>query len=150
MRVLLQRVTSGSVFVDHKIVGSIDYGLVLFVGIGQGDTEAEANRLADKIVHLRIFRDEDGKFNRSLLDVDGGVLVISQFTLYADASKGRRPNFTQAARPEQASPLYNYFTKRLEILGIGTGETGIFGASMEVTLCNQGPVTIWLDSDEIG
>ncbi len=150
MRVLLQRVTSGSVSVDHKIVGSIDYGLVLFVGIGKSDTEAEANRLADKIVHLRIFRDEDGKFNRSLLDVDGDVLVISQFTLYADASKGRRPNFTQAARPEQASPLCNYFTNRLEILGIRTVETGIFGASMEVTLCNQGPVTIWLDSDEIG
>ena len=104
MRVLLQRVTSGSVFVDHKIVGSIDYGLVLFVGIGQGDTEAEANRLADKIVHLRIFRDEDGKFNRSLLDVDGGVLVISQFTLYADASKGRRPNLS-AKYPNPKPPI---------------------------------------------
>ncbi|MEE9212572.1 MAG: D-aminoacyl-tRNA deacylase, partial [Phycisphaeraceae bacterium] len=113
MRVLLQRVGKGSVSVDGSVVGRIGHGLVMLVGVGRDDTEADADKLADKSVHLRIFNDEQGKFNRSLLDVGGGALVVSQFTLYADARRGRRPSFTDAAPPERAAPLCDYFADRL-------------------------------------
>jgi len=149
MRVLLQRVTAGSVSVDGKVVGQIGHGYVLLVGVGHGDDETNADRLAEKIVHLRVFNDEAGKFNRSLLDVGGGALVISQFTLFADARKGRRPSFTDAARPELAKPLCDYFADRLRALGVTRVETGEFGAAMHVEIHNDGPVTIWLDSREL-
>ena len=150
MRVLLQRVTSGSVAVDSRTVGAIDQGLVLLVGVGADDTEAHADKLADKIANLRIFNDDDGKFNRSLLDVGGEALVISQFTLYADARRGRRPGFTDAAPPEVAAPLCDYFARRLHDLGVSHVASGVFGAHMDVRIDNDGPVTIWLDSDDLG
>jgi len=146
MRVLLQRVSRASVTVAGNVNGAIDQGLVLLVGIGPGDGQAQADRMADKIVNLRIFNDEAGKFNRSLLDVGGGVLVVSQFTLYADARKGRRPSFTDAAAPDVASPLCDYFAAKLRELGVTQVGTGVFGAHMDVEIHNDGPVTIWLDS----
>lgn len=149
MRALLQRVTHGSVTVNDEIVGTIGAGLVLLVGTTHGDSEAEAVKLAQKVVHLRIFEDEEGKFNRSLMDVAGEILVVSQFTLYADARKGRRPSFTDAARPEQAEPLIEFFAAHLRTLGVPKVATGRFGATMQVAIHNQGPVTIWLDSKEI-
>ena len=149
MRVLLQRVTEGSVSVDGETVGSIGRGLVLLVGAGEQDTTAQADRLAKKIVHLRIFNDEAGKFNRSLLDVEGEALVISQFTLYADVRKGRRPSFTSAARPDVAQPLCDHFAEQLHRLGVKQVATGTFGAMMDVRIHNDGPVTIWLDSDDL-
>ena len=150
MRVLLQRVTSGSVAVDGRTVGAVDHGLVLLVGVGSDDTEAHADKLADKIANLRIFNDDDGKFNRSLLDVGGGALVVSQFTLYADARRGRRPGFTDAALPDVAAPLCDHFARRLSDLGVSHVASGVFGAHMEVRVHNDGPVTIWLDSDDLG
>lgn len=149
MRILLQRVRYGSVVVEGDTVGEIGVGLVLLVGTTHQDSETEATKLAQKVVNLRIFEDEDGKFNRSLLDVGGDVLVVSQFTLYADARKGRRPSFIDAARPEQAEPLITFFTEQLCLLGVKRVATGRFGASMQVTIHNQGPVTIWLDSAEL-
>lgn len=146
MRVLLQRVTAGSVAVDGQIVGRIDAGLVLLTGIGHNDTAAIVERMAEKIANLRIFNDDEGKFNRSLLDVAGGVLIVSQFTLYADARKGRRPSFTDAARPELASPLCDLFAATFRSLNVNRVATGVFGASMQVEIHNDGPVTIWLDS----
>jgi D-tyrosyl-tRNA(Tyr) deacylase len=148
MRILLQRVSHGSVTVGGETVGEIGHGLVVLAGTTHSDGEPEAAKLAQKIVNLRIFEDDVGKFNRSLLDVAGEVLVVSQFTLYADARKGRRPSFTDAARPERAEPLIEYFAARLLALGVKKVATGRFGATMEVTIQNQGPVTIWLDSDE--
>lgn len=148
MRVLLQRVTAGSVAVDGAIVGRIDAGLVLLTGIGHSDTAAVVERMAEKIANLRIFNDDEGKFNRSLLDVAGGVLIVSQFTLYADARKGRRPSFTEAGRPELASPLCDHFAAAFRSLNVSPVATGVFGASMQVAIHNDGPVTIWLDSDD--
>lgn len=150
MRVLLQRVSRASVTVDNNVTGEIDQGLALLVGVGKGDTQVHADRLADKIVNLRIFNDDDGKFNRSLLDVAGGALVVSQFTLFADAKKGRRPSFTDAAPPQVAQPLCDYFADRLRALGIKQVGCGVFGAHMDVDIHNDGPVTIWLDTDQIG
>lgn len=149
MRVLLQRVRFGSVSVDSQTVGAIDHGLVLLVGVGQNDTPADADRLAEKVAHLRVFSDEQGRFNRSLLDVRGGALVVSQFTLYADARKGRRPSFTQAAAPDHARALIDRFAAALQRLGVERVETGRFGARMQVHLINDGPVTLWLDSAEL-
>ncbi len=149
MRVLLQRVSKGSVSVDGSVVGRIGHGLVMLVGVGRDDTEADADKLAEKSVHLRIFNDEQGKFNRSLLDVGGGALVVSQFTLYADARRGRRPSFTDAAPPERAAPLCDYFADRLRSLGVANVATGTFGAKMAVEVHNDGPVTIWLDTAEL-
>ncbi|MCC6580230.1 MAG: D-tyrosyl-tRNA(Tyr) deacylase, partial [Phycisphaeraceae bacterium] len=126
MRALLQRVTAGSVRVDDQIVGAIGQGFVILLGVGEGDTEAHAAQLADKIVNLRIFCDDEGKFNRSLLDVGGEALVVSQFTLYADARKGRRPSFTDAARPEIAQPLCDRFTMMLAQLGVARVASGRF------------------------
>lgn len=149
MRICLQRVTAGCVTVDSQIVGQIAHGLVILAGIGHDDTPAVIDKMANKVANLRIFNDEQGKFNRSLLDVGGGALVVSQFTLYADAKKGRRPNYIQAAKPEIASPLCDHFADELAGLGIDPVQKGIFGADMKVQIANDGPVTIWLDSDEI-
>jgi len=149
MRLLLQRVSSGSVTVDDQIIGEVGLGYVLLVGVREGDTEAEADKLADKVVNLRLFPDEVGKFDRSLLDVGGGALVISQFTLFGDAKKGRRPSFIKAARPETASPLCDTFAEKLRGLGVTSVATGRFGAAMRVALVNEGPVTLWLDTDTL-
>lgn len=146
MRIVLQRVTAGSVTVDGEVVGAIEKGYVLLVGVGQDDSAADADRMAEKIVHLRLFPNDQGKFDRSLLDVGGGVLVISQFTLYGDPRRGRRPDFTSAARPELAAPLFDHFVQKLRDLGVARVETGRFGAHMDVGIHNDGPVTLWLDS----
>jgi len=147
MRAVLQRVQSGAVRVDGEIVGAIEHGFVILVGVGHGDGEAQAQWLARKIVGLRVFEDADGKFNRSLLDVGGGCLVVSQFTLYADARKGRRPSFTAAAPPEVAEPLIARFADMLRQAGVQRVAMGVFGARMQVEIHNDGPVTIWLDTD---
>ncbi len=145
MRALLQRVTRASVTVGEETIGSIGPGLVVFLGVGAGDTEADARLLADKLLQLRIFADDAGKFNRSALDTRAGILVVSQFTLYADARKGRRPSFTEAAPPDLAESLYNRVVELLRASGL-TVATGRFAAHMRVELVNDGPVTIWLDS----
>jgi len=149
MRVLLQRVQEASVTVSGQVVGSIGLGYLLLVGIGAGDEEATADTLAEKLVNLRLFPDELGRFDRSLLEVGGGALVVSQFTLWADCKKGRRPSFSSAARPELAEPLCDYFARKLEALGVSRVQTGVFGAHMDVALLNDGPVTVWLDSDAL-
>lgn len=150
MRVLLQRVSQASVKVDDQITGAGEAGLLLLVGIGPGDDEAILARMAEKIVQLRIFPDEQGKMNRSLLDVEGDIVAVSQFTLFADTRKGRRPSFIGAAPPEQASRLFDEFVALLKQAGAKRVETGQFGAHMMVALVNDGPVTIWLDSEEWG
>ncbi len=147
MRALIQRVTQAQVIVDNDVVGTIGEGLVILLGVGDADGEGEAQQLADKIANLRIFSDDEGKFNRSLLQVGGAALVVSQFTLYADTRKGRRPSFVHAAHPDIAAPLVNLFCDTLRALNIGVA-TGIFGAHMNVQLTNNGPVTIWLDTDD--
>lgn len=144
MRVVIQRVTKAAVRVDEKIVGAIGPGLVVLLGIREGDAEAQAEWLAHKIAGLRIFADDHGKFNRSLLDIEGAALVVSQFTLYGDAQKGLRPSFSDAARPEVAEPLVDRFVAYLRAEGVRV-ETGIFGAMMLVEIHNDGPVTIILD-----
>ncbi len=144
MRVLLQRAKWGKVTVAGQTIAEIGHGVVLLVGVTHSDTEAEARYLAQKIANLRIFEDEAGKLNLSLLDVGGEALVVSQFTLYADTRKGRRPAFVAAARPETARPLIERFAALLEAEGVPV-QTGEFGAHMEVSLCNDGPVTIWLE-----
>ncbi|MFW6058804.1 MAG: D-aminoacyl-tRNA deacylase [Phycisphaeraceae bacterium] len=146
MRAVLQRVSEGSVTVAGEIVGAIGRGYVVLLGVGEGDTEAEADKLAEKIVNLRLFANDEGRFDRSLLDVGGGVLVVSQFTLYGDARKGRRPNFSRAAPPEVAAPLCDHFARKLGELGAARVATGRFGAMMDVRIHNDGPVTLWLDS----
>lgn len=150
MRVLLQRVRSGSVHIDQVAVGQIGAGLVLLVGAGPADTPALAQKMAEKIVHLRIFPDDAGKMNRSLLETGGGVLVVSQFTLHADCRKGRRPSFTAAAAPDLAEPLVAAFTEALRDLQVAHVATGRFGADMLVQIENDGPVTLWLDSEALG
>lgn len=149
MRVILQRVTQGSVTVEGRITGAVDTGFVALVGVTHSDTQAEADLLAKKTANLRVFEDSEGKMNLSALEVGGGVLVVSQFTLYADARKGRRPSFTDAARPEQAAPLVEYFVERLRAEGIQRVEQGVFGAMMQVAIHNDGPVTIILDSRDM-
>lgn len=148
MRALLQRVHHASVTVEEQIVGQIGQGLLIFLGIGHEDTETTVKPLVDKIVQLRIFSDEQGKMNRSLLDIGGEVLVVSQFTLHADIRRGRRPSFTQAAPPAIAIPLYELFKEACSNYGL-TVASGIFGATMSVELLNEGPVTIWIDSEEL-
>jgi D-tyrosyl-tRNA(Tyr) deacylase len=147
MRALIQRVTSASVRVDNQVIGKIEHGLLVLLGITHNDTEQDIDYLVEKIINLRIFTDNDNKFNLSLLDIKGACLVISQFTLYADTKKGRRPAFINAARPEQAEPLYEKFVSKLKDKDITTA-TGQFGAYMQVTLVNDGPVTIMLDSGD--
>ena len=149
MRVLIQRVTSASVVVDDRVTGTIGQGLLLLVGVTHADTETTEERVADKIVKLRIFSDEAGLMNRSVLDVGGEILAVSQFTLYADARKGNRPSYTDAARPEQAAPAFNRFVGKLSARLGKPVPTGIFGADMKVSLVNDGPVTIWLDSETL-
>ena len=144
MKIVLQRSKKASVTVNGEIVGSIDKGLVLLVGVTHEDTLENAQFLADKIVNLRIFEDDDGKMNHSLLDVGGDILSVSQFTLYGDCQKGRRPNFMAAARPDQATELYDLFNEALRQKGVKV-ETGIFGAMMDVQLVNDGPVTLILE-----
>ncbi len=145
MRALVQRVSEASVKVEGEIVGRIEAGLLVLLGVGVGDTEEIADKLAEKVAGLRIFSDADGKFNLSLLDTCGGALVVSQFTLLADTRKGKRPSFLDAAAPELAAGLVLRFEERLREQGIGTA-MGVFGAHMEVALINDGPVTIMLDS----
>lgn len=145
MRALIQRVTSAKVSVGEKTVAEISRGLVILLGIGAGDTQEQAESLAQKIATLRIFEDQAGKFNRSLLDIGGAAIVVSQFTLYADTRKGRRPSFTEAARPEIAEPLVAGFVKHLKDLGV-TAQAGVFAAHMLVEIANDGPVTIWLEN----
>lgn len=145
---MLQRVTSASVAVDAAAVGSVDAGLLVLLGIAPGDDESTANDLARKTVALRIFEDVDGKMNRSVVDVGGAVLCVSQFTLYGETRKGNRPSFTGAAPPEQANELYERFCAAIESHGVRC-ERGQFGAHMVVSLVNDGPVTILLDSDEL-
>jgi D-tyrosyl-tRNA(Tyr) deacylase len=147
VRALLQRTTGARVRVDGEVVGEIGSGLVIFLGVGPDDSEAIAADLARKAAELRIFRDEAGRTNVSLLDVAGSVLVVSQFTLYADTRRGRRPGFTNAASPAQAERLYEQFAAALRALGVVVA-TGRFGAEMAVELVNDGPFTIWLDTAE--
>ncbi|MEL7627109.1 MAG: D-aminoacyl-tRNA deacylase [Anaerolineaceae bacterium] len=144
MRAVLQRVSFGKVSVDDEVVASIGKGLVILLGVGSEDTIAKAEVLAEKCAQLRIFEDDAGKMNLSLLDVGGEAIVVSQFTLYADTSRGRRPSFVYAGKPEIAEPLVDVFTAKLRKLGVTTGQ-GVFGAHMMVELCNDGPVTILLE-----
>jgi D-tyrosyl-tRNA(Tyr) deacylase len=145
MRAVLQRTTGATVHAGGEIIGAIARGLVVFVGVGPADDEATADDLARRIVGLRMFDDEAGRTNRSLADVGGSALVVSQFTLYADTRRGRRPGFSGAAAPELAERLYLHLVDAIASLGI-TVATGRFGAAMEVELVNDGPFTIWLDS----
>lgn len=144
MRIVLQRVNSADVTVAGKICGKIEKGYLVLLGVGQGDSEDDCHRLADKIINLRIFSDENDKINLSLGDVDGELLVVSQFTLYADCRKGNRPNFIQAGKPDEAERLYNYFVEYCRSKGKHV-ETGIFGADMKVRLENDGPFTVVLE-----
>jgi len=144
MKIVLQRVSSASVKVDSEIVGSIDHGMLLLIGFSSNDTQESILPTLEKIVKLRIFSDEEGKMNKSVLDVNGSALLVSQFTLYADTKKGNRPSFIEAARPEQAIPLYEFFIAEMK-KRISKVETGIFGADMKVELVNDGPVTIVFD-----
>jgi D-tyrosyl-tRNA(Tyr) deacylase len=146
MRLVLQRVSRASVSFDGETVGAIGPGLLILIGIRHGDGEAQAQRLAAKTAELRIFEDGEGRFDRSLLETGGEVLVVSQFTLYGDLGKGRRPSFNDAARPELAEPLIETFAQALEALGVPVAR-GRFGAHMDVELVNDGPVTLILDSD---
>jgi D-aminoacyl-tRNA deacylase len=148
MRALLQRVSQASVTVDEQVVGKIGQGLLVLLGVGQDDSEVQVKTLADKIVHLRIFGDDEGKMNRSLLDIGGEVLVISQFTLYANTRRGRRPSFTDAAPPALAEPLVERFKDALASFGLPVA-SGVFGAYMTIDLRNEGPVTVLLDSEEL-
>jgi D-tyrosyl-tRNA(Tyr) deacylase len=147
MRVIVQRVRRGRVTIEGRVTAEIGAGVVILLGIGMNDGEEQARFLAEKIANLRIFDDEAGKMNRSLLDVDGQAIVVSQFTLYADTRKGRRPSFTDAAPPQIASPLVERFADLLREQGVPT-QTGEFGAHMLVDIANDGPVTIWMERQE--
>ena len=148
VRGVVQRVSEASVRVDGEVVGSIGPGLVVLVGVGSGDVERDADYLAEKILNLRVFPDEAGQMNRSVLDVSGGLLVVSQFTLLGDVRKGRRPSYSDAAPPEEANRLYEHLVSRLRPSGLKVA-TGVFRALMDVALVNQGPVTILLDSRKL-
>ena len=145
MKAVIQRVSEANVKVDGNIVGEISKGLLLLIGIDEEDEKKDADWLVQKILSLRIFGDEEGKLNRSVMDISGGILCISQFTLIADYKKGNRPSFIKAAKPEKAIPLFEYFKTEISISGLKT-ESGIFGADMKVSLLNDGPVTIVMDS----
>ena len=148
VRVLIQRVLEASVSVEQRTIASIGPGLLLLVGFAEHDHQEILSRMADKVLHLRLFADEEGKMNRSLLDTGGAVLSVSQFTLYADLKRGRRPSFTAAASPDKARALYEAWNMLLKRTSLKV-ETGSFGADMKVSLINDGPVTFWLDSDEL-
>lgn len=145
MRVLLQRVSRAKVTVDGEVTGEIGRGLLVLLGAGEGDTDEDMEYILDKTVNLRIFADDEGKMNLSLRDIDGEMLVVSQFTLYADTRRGRRPSFTDAMAPGPAEEMYETFVERAEEQ-VPKVETGVFGAMMDVELVNDGPVTIWIDS----
>lgn len=149
MKAVIQRVKYATVKVDNKIIGECKQGLMILLGVIDGDTENDADKLIKKIPVLRIFEDENGKMNKSLLDIDGEILVVSQFTLAADCSHGRRPSFTASAPPDIANELYEYFVGELKTAGVKSVQTGEFGADMAVELLNDGPVTIVLDSKEL-
>ena len=146
MKAVLQRVSRAFVKVDERIVGQCGKGLLILLGVAEGDTEKDADALADKILKLRIFEDQNQKMNLSICDIDGELLVISQFTLMANYSHGNRPDFLSSAKPAEANRLYEYFVSRISA-GVRRAETGIFGADMEVELINDGPVTIVMDSN---
>jgi D-tyrosyl-tRNA(Tyr) deacylase len=146
MRIVIQRVSEASVRIDGAIVGQIEQGLLTLLGIEHDDTEKDADYLLQKLINLRIFSDADGKMNLSVQDVNGGILVVSQFTLHAATKKGNRPSYIRAARPEQAIPLYEYFVAEIQNHYSGTIQTGKFGADMKIGLVNDGPVTIIMDS----
>jgi D-aminoacyl-tRNA deacylase len=148
MRAVIQRVKQASVTVDGAVVGRINAGLLVLLGVAEGDDEAGAEYLAEKTLGLRIFTDDAGKMNRAVADIGGAVLVVSQFTLYGDVRKGKRPSFDQAAKPEEANRLYEHFVRRIRAAGIEC-ETGRFQAMMDVELVNDGPVTILLDSEKL-
>ncbi|MEX2534681.1 MAG: D-aminoacyl-tRNA deacylase [Trueperaceae bacterium] len=148
MRALVQRVKSARVTSEGRLLGEIGTGLLVLLGVTHEDESATATKLAAKVAKLRIFADENGKMNRSLADLEGSVLAVSQFTLYGDARGGNRPSYTAAARPEQAEPLFEHFVGALREARLAV-ETGEFGANMAVELVNDGPVTIWLDSEEL-
>jgi D-aminoacyl-tRNA deacylase len=145
MKAMVQRVSSASVTVNKKIISQIGNGLLILLGVGHDDTQKDADYLADKIINLRIFEDENDKMNISLKDVNGQLLVVSQFTLMGDCSKGRRPSFVKAAKPDQAKHLYEYFIQQAKDNGIST-HSGVFQAMMDVSLVNQGPVTLIIDT----
>ncbi|MEK5481405.1 D-aminoacyl-tRNA deacylase [Viridibacillus sp. FSL R5-0888] len=145
MKVILQRSKKATVTVDGQVTGAIEQGYVLLVGLTHGDTKADADYIANKIAKMRLWEDTDGKMNHSILDHSGAILSVSQFTLYADIRKGNRPSFIEAARPEEAEPLWEYFNETLRNLGLHV-ETGVFGAMMDVQLTNDGPVTIIIES----
>ena len=147
MKAVIQRVESASVSVAGKIAGACEKGFMLLFGAAKGDTEADAELLARKTANLRVFCDENGKMNKSVLDIGGGILAISQFTLCADVKKGNRPSFTDALEPQKAEELYNFFCERLKAEGVNRVEKGIFGADMKVSLVNDGPVTIIFDTE---
>jgi D-tyrosyl-tRNA(Tyr) deacylase len=146
MRIVIQRVSEAAVKIEGNIVGEIQKGLLVLLGIEHDDTEKDADYLLQKLINLRIFSDSDGKMNVSVQDVNGGILVVSQFTLHAATKKGNRPSYIRAARPEQAIPLYEYFLASLQQQFTGKIQTGQFGADMKVALVNDGPVTIIMDS----
>ena len=148
MKALIQRVTKSKVIIDRKVVGEIGKGYVILLGVKEGDSEKEADLIASKIINLRVMSDENDKMNLSIKDADGEILVVSQFTLYADTTGGRRPSFIRAAKPEEANRLYLYFIDQLKKLGVKNVQTGEFGAYMTVEIVNDGPVTIMLDSEE--
>ncbi len=149
MRAVIQRVKHASVTVENEVVGKINEGFLVLLGVGKGDSEAEADILASKIAKMRVFCDENGKMNLSLNRIGGEILVISQFTLYANCVHGNRPDFFASEGPDRASGLYEYFTDKLSTLSECKTERGIFGADMKVELLNDGPVTIILDTDEL-
>lgn len=147
MRAVIQRAKQASVSVRGKVIGEIDRGFVILLGITHDDTEADVDTLVNKVIHLRVFEDEEGKMNQSLLDQEGSILSISQFTLYADTRKGRRPSFIKAAEPTYANELYELFNEKLKEAGVDV-ETGKFGAMMDVQLINEGPVTIIIETKD--
>ncbi len=149
MKAVIQRVKYAKVTIDGKVTGNCEQGFMILLGVVDGDTKADADKLIRKIPVLRVFEDDMGKMNRSCLDIDGEMLIISQFTLAADCSHGRRPSFTDAAPPSVAIPLYEYFVNGIKKAGVKRVETGEFGADMKVELLNDGPVTIILDSKEL-
>lgn len=148
MRAVIQRVKKASVEVEGNTVGSIEEGLLVFLGVGQGDDNKDLEYMVDKVLGLRIFQDENDKMNLSLMDIEGELLVVSQFTLYGDVRKGRRPSFTESAHPDRAEGLYEEFITKVRSKGVKV-EKGLFGADMDVNLINDGPVTILLDSNKI-
>jgi D-tyrosyl-tRNA(Tyr) deacylase len=147
MRLLVQRVREARVDIQAETVGAIEKGLLVFVGLGQGDSEAELDWAVHKLLNLRVFHDEEGKMNRNVVQVDGGLLLVSQFTLYGDTKKGHRPSFVPAAHPDQAEPLYDLLAEKVRGLFHGPLATGRFGADMQVHLVNDGPVTLWLERE---